>query len=394
MATGHLEKRKNGGYNIVIDHGYDDNGKRKRNKIVARDESTKQMLNQKETKKLMVKVLSEVNNGTYVEPSKITVKKYLLQWLKDYCSPNLAPSTYASYQMIINKHLIPNLGHIELDKLHPMHLQGYYSKALLNGRADGKGGLSNRTVQYHHRVLREALNHAVKWQLLKRNVADAVEAPKQKRPEILALDFDEADKFLSVAEETCPELFDIFYTCYHSGMRRGELLALGEADIDFQQMKIHVRKSVIRLPGKGFVFKEPKTRQGKRQIPIYDEKVFKLLKKRRIKNAENKLLHGENYQDYGLIFCNDDGTPIDPSKLNHKFQDIAKKAGFTNFTLHGLRHTHASLLLKLGENPKVVQERLGDSTISVVMDTYSHVLPGIQEQAAKRFAEASKKEIK
>lgn len=137
----------------------------------------------------------------------------------------------------------------------------------------GKGGLSNRTVQHHHRVLREALNHAVKWQLLKRNVADAVEAPKQKRPEILALDFDEADKFLSVAEETCPEFYDIFFTCYHSGMRRGELLALGEQDIDFEQMKIQVRRSVIRL-AQGFVFKEPKSKQGKRQIPIDEEEVF------------------------------------------------------------------------------------------------------------------------
>lgn len=379
MATGHLEKRSKSSWTIVIELGRDPvTGKRKR--------ITKSVkCNSKKAKKIMHEMLHEIETGTFVKPTELTVAEYLKQWLKNYCETNLAPSTFASYKMIIEKHLIPNIGGIKLPDLQPMHLQSYYTKALKKGRANGKGGLSPRTVEYHHRVLREALNHAVKWQIIKRNVADAVNPPKQRKPEIKVLDREEVKKLLLVASEQSQEDYEIIYTAIYTGMRRGEIIALRWQDVDLEKGVAQIRRSMLRLPDQGYVFREPKTKRARRQIALPQSvvEIFKSIKKRQ---AKNRLQSGGKYKtEYDLVFCREDGEPLDPDTVSHRFKDIAKKAGFTELRFHDLRHTHATLLLKEGVHPKVVQERLGHKTITLTLDTYSHVLPGLQEEAAKKL---------
>lgn len=373
--NGHLEKRYKNSWTIIINAGRDPTTN-KRKRIVKSVRG-----NKKTAEKEMHRLLHELEQGIYIEPSEITLKDYLIRWIDDYGYSNLAPSTLDSYKMIITRHLIPALGAIPLTKLQPMHLQNYYSHALRNGRKDEKGGLSNRTVEYHRRVLREALQHAVKWQILQRNIADAVEPPKRKRTEMMVLDPAGVKKLLTAAKDH--KDYNIIFTALYTGMRRGELLALRWQDIDLQARTAKVQQSVQRLPKHGFIFGEPKA-GGRRQIALTTEieDAFRKIKKQQ---AKNRLLLGQLYQDYDLIFCKDDGSPFDPSVISHRFGSLVKKVGFPGLRFHDLRHTHATLLLSQGVHPKIVQERLGHRSITLTLDTYSHVLPGLQEEAMKKF---------
>ncbi|WP_084665658.1 site-specific integrase [Thermanaeromonas toyohensis] len=383
MPTGHLEKRYKSSWTIVIELDRDPvTGKRKR--ITKSVKGTK-----KEAEKEMVRMLNELERGTYVEPSGMTVGEYLLHWLEAYCKPNLAPKTLQSYSYIIHQHLIPALGHIKLDKLQPLHLQEYYSKALQSGRKDGKGGLSLRSVQYHHRILHEALGHALKWQLVHRNVAEAVEAPRYKRPDVKALSPEEVNKLLAKAKEINHPDYALLVTAVYTGMRQGELLGLRWQDIDMTAGVAYVRQILQKLPGQPVMFKEPKTQAGKRQV-VLSPAVIDILKAAKKQQAENRLRLGQAYQDYGLVFCRENGLPLDPFTVTHRFKKLAKLAGFPELRFHDLRHTHATLLLAQGVHPKVVQERLGHRSITLTLDTYSHVLPTLQKEAAAKVEEALK----
>lgn len=377
--TGHLEKRNKNSWRIVIEIGRDpQTGKRKR---ISRSVKG----NKKQAEKVMHRLLHELEQGTYIEPSEFTLGDYLRRWLEDYCRINLAPSTFASYEIIVIKHLVPALGNIPLAKLQPMHLQQYYSRALKEGRRDGKGGLSSRTVRYHHTVLREALQHAVKWQVVVRNVADAVEPPRVRQPEMAALNPNDVMILLKAVQNH--QDYAIIFTAIYTGMRRGELLGLRWNDVDLDAGVARIRQTLQKLQGQGFIFREPKTKKSRRQITL-SVGVVNLLKELRKKQAQNRLLLGNRYQNNDLVFCNNDGTPIDPSKFSKRFRYLADKHGFTNIRFHDLRHTHATILLTQGVHPKVVQERLGHESITITMDTYSHILPGLQEEAMKKFDEA------
>lgn len=376
---GHIETRYNGSHLIIIELGKDPStGKRRRMVRAVRG-------NKRQAEREMVRLINELEQGTYVEPAKMTVGEYLTAWLADYCRSNLAPSTYASYERIVIKHLIPALGALRLASLQPMHIQGYYSFALERGRRDGKGGLSPRTVQYHHRVLREALQHALKWQLVPRNVADAVQAPRPRRQEMKVLDAEQLASLLAAAADTCDGR--LIALAAYTGMRLGEVLGLRWQDIDFETGHIRVQQVLQRLPGQGFLVLPPKTERSRRQIAM-SPTLADMLRKAKKEQAEHRLRYGKDYQDLDLVFCHPDGRPFDPSVVSQRFRRLADSLGFHGVRFHDLRHTHATLLLAQGVHPKVVQERLGHQSINITLDTYSHVLPGLQEFAATRFDEA------
>lgn len=223
---GRIEKKGKDHYRIVIDLGPDpSNGKRKRIYKTVKGKKT-------EAEAEMAKMITEMQNGSYVEPNKMTVAKYLQHWLEVYCKTNLKPRTYDSYKMICEKHLIPCFRALALQKLHQTHLEQYQVKALASGRADGKGGLSDRTVQYHHRVLGKALAYAVKTKLLPYNIARDVSAPRPKKKEVQALSAAEVRMLLNVAKNHRDYL--VIFTAVHTGMRRGEILGLKWKDIDFR----------------------------------------------------------------------------------------------------------------------------------------------------------------
>ncbi len=379
----HLRKRGKNSWQICIENGRDPvTGKR--NRIYKTVNGTK-----KEAKKEMHKLAYEIETGGYIEPSELTVKEYLLRWLKDYCKNNLAPSTLESYEIIVKTHLIPALGAIKLSNLEPMHINSYQTQKLNSGRKDGKpGGLSKRTVQYHHRVLSKALKHAVKWRVINTNPATYIDAPSPDTPEITAMTSEQVNKLLDNATGW---VYNFLYIAVFTGMRRSEILGLRWKDIDLKEKVIHVRQSVTKPAGRDLVFRKPKTNSSIRPINI-DDDVVNAFKRRKKEQNENQLFFGEKYNnEYNLVFTKEDGSPFLPQYATRQFNDVAKKAGLSEFRLHDLRHTHATLMLKAEVHPKVVQERLGHASITVTLDTYSHVIPSMQKEAVQKLKNVLKK---
>jgi len=367
-------RRRGRSWTVILDLGRGPDGRRRLKWVggFARKEDAEQEL---------VKLLRDLDTGKFVEPSKITVGEYLDEWLDGYAKLNVSGHTYERYERIVRGHLIPALGRLQLARLRPLHIQAYMSQALTSGRRDGQGGLSARTVLHHYRVLREALEQAVRWQLLAVNPADAVQPPRPKLREMRALDEHETARIIKASEGT--RLHVAVVLAATTGMRRGEILALRWEDVDLRQGRLSVRQALEKTR-EGIRFKPPKTAKGRRSITLAALAV-EAIKRWRAQQAQEKLLLGPAYRDHGLVVCLSDGRPYDPQEFSKRFAKIARKAGLPGIGFHALRHGHASQLLRAGVHPKVVSERLGHATVSITLDIYSHLLPGLQEEAAQRI---------
>jgi integrase len=324
------------------------------------------------------RLLNILDNGLYTEPTNITFAEFMQNWL-DSARPNLGAKTWERYNELVECHLLPNLGHLRLKKLQPLHIQNYYTKALTHGRRDGKGGLSARTVLHIHRLLRKALQQGVKWGMLIRNPCDAVEAPKPARPEMIAIDEKDTARLLNAAEGT-PHRMPILLAVT-TGLRRGELLGLKWEDVDFNNETLAVRRSLQQTRVGGLQFKTPKT--GKSRVVSLPKVALAALRKHRAEQAELRLALGKGLDEQTLVFETPDGKPRKPSSLSDSFRYVVSRAGL-KLRFHDLRHSHASQLLKSNTHPKIVSERLGHSTVGITLDTYSHILPGLQREAAEK----------
>ena len=365
-------KKDGNSWNVVFDLGKDPvTGKRKQKR--KRGFKTK-----KEAEKYINEQLNAIDKGTYFEPSEISLTEYLDYWLDNHAKPNTAQRTYENYQYMINVHLKPVLGHINISKLQPSHLQEYYAQKLSNGKID-EGGLSAQSVKHHHRLIFKALKDAVKWQLIVRNVAEAVTPPKTRKVEMQTGDNEQVRTFLDVSKDST--YFPIYLTAINTGMRRGEVLGLRWQDIDFENNIIYVRQSLQEVKKEGLTFKEPKS--GKSRSITITSSLTKEFKKIYKQQLENKLLLGQGYQDLDLVFAQRNGKPIQPTEMARNYRKMVDISGLPYIRFHDLRHTHATLLLKQGVHPKVVSERLSHSTIGITMDTYTHVLPNMQKEAAQ-----------
>ncbi|WP_206093763.1 site-specific integrase [Paludifilum halophilum] len=372
----HVRKRGNK-WCFVLDVGRDpQTGKRKQKWFSG-------FKTKKEAQKAMTAKLHELNQGAYIEPSKITLADYLNRWLNDYARINCSPRTLEGYEYIIEKHLIPDLGNITLDKLKPMDLQNYYGNKLINGRKDGSGGLSPRSVLHHHRVLHEALEYAVRWQVIAINPAKAATPPKPQKAQVNVLNKEEIHQLLTASKGT-PYYEPIFFAV-NTGMRRGEIFGLRWKDINFENNIISVRQTLQRLKSEGLKFRDTTKTDGSRRTIFVSESVIDMLKKLKTKQAKNKIKAGPYYKNYDLVFAKNDGSPIDVDYFSKAFGLLIKRINLPHIRFHDLRHTHATLLLQQGEHPKVVSERLGHSTIAITMDTYSHVMPNMQKEAAQKL---------
>lgn len=376
---GHITKRGKDSYTIVLNLGRDpETGKRKQQWVSIK--GTK-----KDAEKRLSELLNQLDNGIYIKPDKSTLSDYLEQWLKDYAWPNLSPKTAEGYEYIIRRHLILGLGKLTLTQLKPEHLHQYYANKLSAGRIDGKGGLSPKTVRHHHVTLHNALQSAVKWGLLAKNPADAVDAPRFQRREINIMSADEINTFLEAAKDT--PYYTIFYLALFTGMRRSELLALRWSDVDLMLCQVYVIRSLHQLKNGTILFRQPKSDKSRRMIALTPSTAL-ILREYRENQASIKLLQGLPLSNEHLVFSQLDGSPYRPDTITHAWIKLVRKKGLKGIRLHDARHSHASLMLKQGIHPKIVQERLGHSSIQVTLDTYSHVAPGLQEAAAKRFDEA------
>jgi integrase len=367
---GHLRERSPGHWAIVLDARDPDTGKRKRRwhsftgtKRAAQVECSK--------------LIAAITGGTYVDPSRQTVAQFLDKWLA-YMASQLSPRSHERYTEIVRKNLVPALGAVRLTKLRSIHITDTYAKAIASGRRDGKGGLSAATIVYMHRVLKQALAQAVSWHELVRNEADAVKPPKIERKQMKVLDTDGTAALIEKARDTT--LFIPILLGVTTGMRRGEVAALRWRHVDLGRAQISVEESAEQTKA-GIRYKPPKS--GKGRAVALPATVVEELRGHRIKQAETLLRVGIRLSDDTFVVAQADGSPFQPRSLTHAFDLFLAKHKLPRVRLHDLRHTHATAMLKGKIHPKVVQERLGHSTIAITLDIYSHVLEGMQEDAAE-----------
>lgn len=369
---GHITKRAKNSYSIVIPLGTDPTtGKRKQQWVSIK--GTK-----KDAENTLAELLHQIDTGTFAKPGKTTLKDYLERWLKDYAKPNLSPRSYERYESIARVHLIPSLGNIPLTQLKPAHIQKLYASGL-------NKALSPRSVRYHHVVLHKALQTALKWGLVSRNAADSVDVPKARRPEMQIWDHDDIMRFLEAAKST--PYHALFHLALFTGMRRGELLALKWSDVDLILGQISVNRSLAQLNDGTYVFTEPKSAKSRRNIALPPSTTL-LLNEHQQKQRLDRVMLGMLWSSDTLVFSNSEGKPWRPNSISRAWETTARRAGVKVIRFHDARHTHASIMLKQGIHPKIVQERLGHSSIAITLDTYSHVSPGLQQAAAKSFDES------
>jgi integrase len=368
---GHIRKRGKS-WAVVFDLGRDASGKRRQKWHSVPG-------TRRNAERELARLLNELNTGAYVEPARMTFSEYLDRWLADYAKPKVSPKTFERYQEMIDGHIRPALGAYLLPKLAPLHIQAFYSRALASGRKDGRGGLSAQSVVHFHRLLHKALAQAVRWQLLARNPVDAVEPPRVERQEMRALDEDETASLLSLLAES--RLYMPTMLAVTTGLRRGEILGLRWDNVDLVAGTLAVVQSLEQTKD-GLRLKTPKTQRSRRSVAL-PAMTTAALRLHRAKQAEERLALGPAYDDEGFVCPRPGGAPWAPDVFSTAFAAFVRRSGMKAFRFHDLRHTHASHLLKADVHPKIVSERLGHSSIGITLDTYSHVLPGMQQDAAR-----------
>lgn len=393
MATGQLIQRGEKTWLLRVYKGRNAEGKREYlNKTVSG-------VNKKTAQAELNKLLHHRDTGTLIEPSKQTLREYMARWLDVAAKPRLRPSTFTDHKYRVDRYILPMLGHKRLSQLTALDIQGLYT-TIMAPKPDGMG-LTARSVRIVHNILNPALRQAVRWKLVPFNPAADVDLPSEKRQEMKALSPEQAAAFLDTARAFPGDpaviaanghdprtgrqdrFFAFWCILLTGGLRPSEALGLKWEDLDGDNLR--VRRSLTRNKGGGWTLTEPKTAKGRRTVPLPSFTV-EALREHRKKQAEQRLAAGSAWNDNGFIFAAENGEPLNSRNLDQRhFQPLLAAAKLPRMRLYDLRHSHATLLLANGEHPKVVSERLGHASVVLTMDTYSHVLPGMQEGATERL---------
>ena len=309
--------------------------------------------------------------GALIASPDQTLGDFLRDWLHHAARQTLRERSFDRYNDMIELHILPLLGKVKLQKLTPQHLQRFYSQK--------SEQLAPATVRVIHAVLHRALSDALRWELVSRNVCDVVKAPRVPKKEMHALTFEQARHLLKTAQGDPLEA--LYVLALTTGMRQGELLGLKWEDVDMQHGKVTIKRALSRFRHQGLKVTEPKTEKSRRTIPLIPL-ALEALRQHRVRQQERRRAAGPRWKDQGWIFCNTQGGPLYADHVvEHSFRPLLERAGLPRIRFHDLRHSTASLLLALDVHPKFVQELLGHSTISMTLDTYSHVLPSMLEDA-------------
>jgi integrase len=331
-------------------------------------------------------LLNDVNKGSYSPPSKATVDSWLDVWLA-IMRPNLKPSTYASYERVLRVHVRPRLGSMELRKVTSADLDRLYADMLSGGRADHRRGegLSPRTVRTTATVLGRAFKDAVRKGAMPRNPNDAADPPRAGATAPGAIKAWNAAELHAFLDATRTHRYGRAWAFLAStGCRRGEALGLRWSDIDIDNRRASLIQTVQKVAGK-VVFGQVKTNASRRAISLDDDTVAMLREQRREQAAE-RLLMGPAWVDHDLVFARPEGEPLYPEGVTRAFKEQVDRLPLPSITLHGLRHTWATVALSAGIHPKVVQERLGHANVGITLNIYSHVAPVMHDDAAELVA--------
>lgn len=334
----------------------------------------------------LAEIVGSVNKGAYVPTSRQTLAEFASDWLAAI-EPTLRPATFYSYARNLRLHVLPYLGSTPLAGIDAGALNGLYAGLLAEGRKTGDGGgLAPRSVRYVHTIAHRLFKDAVRWGRLARNPADAADPPRgtsSGSPDMVTWTAHELARFLDGARTT-----DRHWAGYlllaTTGMRRGEALGLRWADVDLTVSRAAIRQTVVTVNHE-VRFGTPKTAKGRRTVTL-DAVTVAALREHRKAQAAERLLIGAGWRDHDLVFAKVDGMPLHPERFSREFTRRSARLGLPPIRLHDLRHGWATMALAAGVHPKVVQERLGHASISITLDTYSHVSPALHGEAAETVA--------
>lgn len=371
----YLGKDKNGKdtWNVRVFIGFDHRGKRKNhNKVIHGGK--------RDAEKYARKVESERDKDTFVEPSKLTFHQYMTDWLEQHAKKKVEPRTYEDYRDMIARHVYPLIGGMKMSTLAKQPLE---LRKVINMAEDGPGGKNRtRTAQYIHMVLKQAFKDAVNWGTIARNPMELIPRPKDTRKrEIHPLSIEEVQRFLESAQYN--QYYPFYALMIDTGVRPSEALALQWKYVDLKEQRIHIRHSLSRDRELG----PPKNKSSYRTIPLTDG-VTEMLRNYKREQTEEWLRKGKpDRGEYDFVFVTDNWKPLDLHNFRARhFKPLVKHACLPGTVVpYDLRHTCATLLLLAGINPKIVSERLGHSSIRMTLDTYSHVIPAMQETAAAKM---------
>ena len=342
------------------------------------------------------------HRGLPVSATSQSVADYLTFWLEEVARAKVRPSTFRSYETFVRLYLIPGLGKKKLGRLSATDIRVWLNRTRSTCQCCAQGQdaarppeqrkccaigqccgrlISARTAQYLHGILRAALQHAVREDLLPRNVARQVQVSAGDRPEIEPLDVDDAKKLLTAAHDD--RLFALYAVALGIGLRRGEALGVRWEDIDLDVGLLRVRQTVQRVAG-GLAFVPPKTQRSRRTVPLAGPLVT-ALREHKVRQDVERRVAGSRWREHGLVFTTGLGTPIEPRNLNRSFAALCESAGVRRIRLHDLRHTCATLLLAQGVDLRTIMEILGHSAIAVTGNLYTHVRVETQRTALDRL---------
>lgn len=379
---GHVQRKDKNWY-VVLEMDRED-GERKQKWISVRKElGLAKRATRPQADTLLIKKLGELQEGSYFEPAEMTVGEFLNKWMEDYARANLKTKTVEFYGNLITCHIIPELGKIELSKLRPSHIQGLLSQKLKGSRADDKeGGLSKRSVRYIYVTLHLALKHAVEWELASKNAAEKVKPPKVDKPKIQYWAKQETQKFLNATKGH--RLYALYLLALTTGMRKGEILGLTWDNINFKKQTVKITQTLISTNDGDRIQDTAKTQGSERTLTISPAVALEL-SHHHTRQKEEFMLLGRPEKDLGLVFTSNAGTPLITRNLNRNFNCLIKKAKVRKIPFHSLRHTYATLMLsEYGEDIVTLSKRLGHSNVTTTLNTYGHVIPQKQKEAAAR----------
>lgn len=359
-GEGSIYQLADGRWRGCVTTGYTEEGKRRRQYLYGKTK--------REVQEKLIRLQGNVLNGVAVEPDRVSLADYLNRWVEDTARLDVRHTTYRLYRGIIRNHINPNIGGVKLAKVNVDLVQGLYS-------ALEKQGVSPRVRQLVHAVLHNALRMAVSRGSIQRNPCDVVKKPRVAAKAMQVLDQDQVDKLLEAAHGD--RLYALYLLAVTTGLRQGELLALQWQNVDLKRGVISVQHTLQDDDGK-LVLSEPKSAKSRRRVDL-PQITTKALKRHR----EALLAEGHPGP---WVFCDRKGGPIRQSNLTSRsFKPLLRAAGLPDIRFHDLRHTAATLMLALGVSAKVIQEMLGHSNINLTFQTYAHVLPSLQHEAATKI---------
>jgi integrase len=380
-SEGSIYKMSDGRWRAAVTIGKDVNGKPKR-KVFTAD-------TRHEVKDLLTRGLRDLQLGLLVAPEKQSLGQFLTWWLNQVVKPSARPKTMKFYEFEIRIHLIPGLGNVPLQRLNPQQVQSFLNERLNTPSDRTDKPLSPRSVRHIHRTLCTALNAAVKYGNVARNVALLVDPPRAPKPEIQYFSVEQARAFLAVANDD--RLYALFATVLSLGLRLGEGLGVSWSDLDLDTGRFNVRQALQRVDKKlypqkaGLQLVEPKGGYSNRVLTLPAVAVAALRRHQVLQEQERQWAGSRWSNEWNLVFTTKIGTPLDERNVLRRFQNILTSAGLPKMRIHDLRHSAVAILIAQGVNIKAISELLGHSSVAFTLQVYGHLLEETKREAADKM---------